>query len=150
MEPKISLIKYWKELPTRDDALAIVYDFLGELSRRSPETANNILFVKDIKKFRKQLHLALMNYLSHILEDDEWSKYENLDLAIEINHPRDLDEDLSRPEFSGSSFNLHVGEEISVQIGMKGEIIPVRVFFTLVEEDNLYYLRYHKICLDER
>jgi hypothetical protein len=64
---------------------------------------------------------------------------------MEIDNPYTMDEDLIRPEFSGNQFVLGKNESFSLFLGLKGYITSIRVHFILVEEDELFYLRLHRL-----
>jgi hypothetical protein len=139
--PDYSVLEFWKELPDRDEVLERVYNFLKKLSRKIPDEAVNIVMVGDMKQFLDSLHTALKATLSHIVDDEEFYDYESKNLSLEIDDPFEMDERHIEPEFSGKAYTLGKGEAMSVKIGLKGNVTPVRVHFELIEHDELYYLR---------
>jgi hypothetical protein len=136
---------YWKKLPNRDQALDLVYEFLRALSQKDTKHAEELILVKDMQYFQRALHDSLLQYLEMVIEDDDWTDYEGRNLALEIDDPAKLDEDLTMPEFSGKHFDLIKDETVSVQIGLRETVTPIRLHFALAESDELYYLKLQRI-----
>ena len=136
---------YWKKLPDRDEALELIYSFLRALSAKDPKRAEELILVKDMQYFQRALHDSLLQYLEMVIEDDDWTDYEGKNLALEIDDPAKLDEDLTMPEFSGKHFDLVKDESVSIQIGMRETVTPIRLHFALAESDELYYLKLQRI-----
>jgi hypothetical protein len=139
---------FWKKNPSRDDALELIYNFLRAIKRKDDKEAVRLIAVKDMSFFIKVLHDSLLQYLDLVIEDDQWDDFEGKNLAYEIDDPADVDEDLSLPKFSGKTFELSSGEEISVQISLQGRITPIRLHFVLAEADSLYFLRLQRITAE--
>jgi hypothetical protein len=135
----------WKTLPDRDDALVIIYGFIRAMHENNLQKAAGLVLVKDLDAFEKALHDSLMAYLNMVIEDEDWKAYETKNLAFEVDDPIELDEDLMIPEFSGKQFVLSTDEKISVQVGMRGQVTPIRIHFILQENDELYYLKLQRI-----
>jgi hypothetical protein len=136
---------FWKSLPDRDDALVIIYSFIRAMHEKNPEKAAGLAIVKDMELFQNALHESLMAYLNMVVEDENWEEYLTKNLAFEVDDPIDLDEDLMIPEFSGKQFVLNTDEKISIQVGMRGQVTPIRIHFTIQENDELYYLKLQRI-----
>jgi hypothetical protein len=136
---------YWKMLPDRDEALEKIYAFIRFLHEHDPEKAAGMVMVRDMDYFQKVLHDSLMAYLHMVIEDEDWAEYENKNLALEVDDPAELDEDLMLPEFSGKHFVIDKNEKISVQVGLRGQVTPIRLHFGIQENDGLYYLRLQSI-----
>ncbi|MGZ5243455.1 MAG: hypothetical protein ACXWDO_02530 [Bacteroidia bacterium] len=136
---------FWKKNPNRDDALELVYNFLRALKRKDDKEAAKLLSVKDMSFFIKALHDSLLQYLDLVIEDEEWEEFESKNLAYEVDDPSDLDEDLTLPQFSGKTFELAKGEELSVQVGLHGRVTPIRLHFAVAEADALYFIRLQRI-----
>jgi hypothetical protein len=138
-------VHFWKALPNRDEVLEVAYNFLKELSEKHPEKAASIIMVKDMEKFLASLDDSMKQFLSLAIEDVDWDDLSGKDLSMEIDNPYTMDEDLIRPEFSGNQFVLGKNESFSLFLGLKGYITSIRVHFILVEEDELFYLRLHRL-----
>ena len=136
---------YWDKLPDRDEALETVYRFLRAISQKDTETAKGLVLVKDMAFFERSLHDSLLTYLDMVLEDEQWEEFEDKNLVYEIDDPSTVDEDLSLPEFSGKQFELAKDETISVQLGMHGQITPIRVHFGLGEYNGKYFIKIQRI-----
>lgn len=136
---------YWKKLPNRDQALELVYAFLKALSTKNTLQAEKLILVKDMQFFQRALHDSLLQYLDMVIEDDDWTEYEGKNLALEIDDPAILDEDLTMPEFSGKQFDLAKDESVSIQIGLRETVTPIRLHFAVAESDELYYLKLQRI-----
>jgi hypothetical protein len=136
---------YWKMLPDRDEALEVIYRFIRFIHEGAQEKAGGMVVVRDMDYFIKTLHDSLMAYLHMVIEDEDWSVYENKNLAFEIDDPADLDEDLMMPEFSGKHFVVDADEKISVQVGLRGQVTPIRLHFGIQEHDGLYYIKLQSI-----
>ena len=136
---------FWKQLPDRDAALERVYDFIKAVKAHDLKTAASLVMVRDMGEFIDAFHNALHLYLNSIIEDEQWNDYEGRNLSFEIEDPGYFDETLTQPEFSGKHFDLGLNESISIKVGLLKEVTPVRLHFTLAEEDELYYLRLNKI-----
>src|SRR6185437_12509111 len=108
---------YWKTLPDRDEALEVIYGFIRAFHDKRPD----------------------------VIEDLDWDEYIGKNLAYEVEDPSALDEDLMLPEFSGKHFVLDKNEIISVQIGMREQVTPIRLHFALLESDELYYIKLQRI-----
>lgn len=138
-------VHFWKALPNRDEVLDVVYNFLKEISEKHPEKAASIIMVKDMAKFLSALDNSMKQFLSLAIEDVDWDDLSTKDLSMEIDNPFEMDEDLMRPEFSGKQFVLEKNESVSLFLGLKGYITSIRVHFLLIEEDELFYLRLHRL-----
>ncbi|RYD76738.1 MAG: hypothetical protein EOP53_14155 [Sphingobacteriales bacterium] len=143
--PEDTELYFWKKNPNRDDALELVYSFLRNLGLHNDKEAAKLISVKDMGFFTKALHDSLLQYLDLVIEDEEWEEYESKNLAYEVDDPANLDEDLTMPQFSGKTFELEKGEELSVQIGLHGRVTPIRLHFAVAEADALYFLRLQRI-----
>jgi hypothetical protein len=135
----------WPSLPDRDQALDLIYDFLRALNKKETEKAGDLILVKDMDYFLQALHNSLIKYLQMIIEDEDWDKYQTMNLALEIDDPANLKEEETLPEFTGTHFTLAKGEDVSVQIGLRGNVTPIRIHFAVMEADELYFLRLQRI-----
>ncbi len=136
---------FWKKNPNRDDALELVYSFLRAMRRKNDKEAAKLIAVKDMAFFIKVLHDSLLQYLDLVIEDEQWEEFEGKNLAFEVDDPATLDEDLTLPQFSGKTFELTTGEELSVQVGLHGRVTPIRLHFAVAEADALYYIKLQRI-----
>ena len=136
---------YWKTLPDRDEALEVIYGFIRAFHDKRPDVAEALVMVKDMEYFQKVLDESLKAYLAMVIEDLDWDEYIGKNLAYEVEDPSALDEDLMLPEFSGKHFVLDKNEIISVQIGMREQVTPIRLHFALLESDELYYIKLQRI-----
>jgi hypothetical protein len=135
----------WQQLPDRDEALRLVYDFLRSLHLHELKRAGELVLVKDMDYFLEVLHNSLQKYLSMVIEDEDWEKYNGMNLALEIDDPDILKEEDTIPEFSGNQYVLSNNEDVSVQIGLRGQVTPIRVHFAVVCADELYFLKLQRI-----
>jgi len=138
-------LQYWKSLPDRDQVLDRMYNFLKTLAAGNIAKANSMVLVKDINQFMDALHDSLRKYLNLVIEDEQWEQYADSDLIKIIDNPYDLDEDLTQPEFSGKDYVVGVNEDVSVLLSMKGYVTSIRLHFLMVERDELFFLKLHKI-----
>ncbi len=138
-------ISYWKTLPDRDEVLERIYAFIRFMHEHELEKAAGMAMIKDVDYFKNVLHDSLMAYLHMVIEDEDWTAYENKDLAFEVDDPAELDEDLMAPEFSGKHFVVDKEEKISVQVGMRGQVTPITLHFSIEENNELYYLKLQRI-----
>ena len=136
---------YWKTIPDRDDALEKIYSFIRALREKNPAKAGETVMIRDMDFFLKTLHDSLMAYLNMVIEDESWDEYQDKNLAFEVDDPADLDENLMLPEFSGKQFVLTVDETISLQVGMLGQVTPIRLHFIIQESGDLYYIKLQRI-----
>ena len=136
---------YWKTLPDRDEALEVIYAFIRCLHEKDPLKAGTFVMVRDMDFFLKSLHDSFKAYLHMVIEDEDWEEYEEKNLALEIDDPADLDENLMMPEFSGKHFVLERDEKISVQAGLRKQVTPIRLHFSVQENDELYYIKIQRI-----
>jgi hypothetical protein len=147
--PENSKLYHFKSLPDRDEVLQVIYDFLRAMGQHDTSKAGRLILIKDMVHFVKVLHDSLIQYLDLVIEDDQWEEYEGRNMAFEVDDPANLDEDLTQPQFSGRKFTLEQNEVISVQIGLKGRVTPIRLHFALLEADALYYLKLQRITADK-
>jgi hypothetical protein len=147
--PQNSDLFHFHSLPDRDEVLQVIYDFLRAMGKHDTVLASRLVMIKDMPYFVKVLHDSLIQYLDLVIEDDQWEDYEGRNMAFEVDDPAHLDEDLTQPQFSGKKFMLEPNETVSVQIGLKGRVTPIRLHFTLLEADALYYLKLQRITADK-
>jgi hypothetical protein len=138
-------IFYWEALPDRDETLEVIYRFIRSLHEGSPEKAGGLIIVRDMEYFLKALHESLMAYLHMVIEDEDWTAYQEKNLALEVDDPSTLDEDLIMPEFSGKHFVIDKDEKISVAVGLRGQVTPIRLHFGIMEQNGLYYIKLQSI-----
>lgn len=138
-------LHYWKTLPDRDEVLELIYAFIRALHDKNPKQAESFVMVNDMAFFQKVLDESLRAYLNMVIEDQEWDDYLERNLAFEVDDPLVLDEVLMQPEFSGRQFVLSPNETISLQIGMREQVTPIRLHFILLETDELYYIKIQRI-----
>lgn len=124
--------------PNRDEALEKVYDFLAALADQKPEDAERLVLTQHFRYFRWQLDLLLRPYWQEMARE---APDLTRDLAIEISDPHFLNESDTQPFFSSNSFQLSVGERISMCVAICGEAVPVHVNFEVAIADELYFLR---------
>jgi len=138
-------LHYWKTLPDRDEVLELIYAFIRALHDKNPVQAESFVMVNDMAFFEKVLDDSLRAYLNMVIEDQEWDDYLEKNLAFEVEDPSVLDEVLMQPEFSGKQFVLSPNETISLQIGMREQVTPIRLHFILLEADELYFIKIQRI-----
>jgi hypothetical protein len=142
-------IFYWQKLPNRDQALEVIYGFLRALSEKNPAEAAKLVQVKDMKYFLTALHDSLLKHLEMVVEDENWEEYEGKNLSMEIDDPANLDENLTMPEFTGRHFDLGKEEGISVQLGLRSQVTPIRLHFGLSEHgDGTYFIKLQRITAE--
>jgi len=137
----------WENLPTRDEALAKITAFVVALSSKELDKANSIILVKDINVLINKLHDSILSYLDMVIDDEQWYQYEEKNLAYELTNPEEIDEEESKPEFSGKTIVLSENEEVSIQLAVLNAITPIRVHFKLVNDDG-YLLQLFRITAD--
>jgi hypothetical protein len=147
--PANSDLYHFHSLPDRDEVLHRIYDFLRAMGSHDVDKAARLVMVKDKQHFVRVLHDSLIQYLDLVIEDDQWEDYEGRNMAFEVDDPANLDEDLTQPQFSGTHFVLELNEAVSVQVGLKGRVTPIRLHFALVEADALYYLKLQRITAEK-
>ena len=147
MTDEYSNVHYWNSPPDRDEALRVIYRFLKAMSDKRPDEAMTYLLVKDMPYFQQVLHDTILKYLEMIVEDEEFEDFSSRNLALEITDPELLNEDDTTPEFSGRHFVLNTDETVSLYIGINGQVTPIRLHFSLINRDELYYLMLSRITV---
>ncbi|MDZ4838861.1 MAG: hypothetical protein SGJ04_02520 [Bacteroidota bacterium] len=143
----MKIMEKWENLPTRDEALAKITAFVVALSSKELDKANSIILVKDINVLINKLHDSILSYLDMVIDDEQWYQYEEKNLAYELTNPEEIDEEESKPEFSGKTIVLSENEEVSIQLAVLNAITPIRVHFKLVNDDG-YLLQLFRITAD--
>lgn len=129
---------FGKAPPNRDEALETVYDFLRAMAEQKPEEAEALVLAQHFRYFRWQLDLLLRPYWREMASEEP--RLER-DLAIEISDPYFIKEQDTQPQFTSNSFQLTEQEQLSMRVAICGEAVPVYVNFSVVEADELYFLR---------
>jgi len=129
---------FGKQAPNRDRVLEKIYEFMRALSDKDITRASGLVISTSMDEFRFRLDMLLRPYwreMANEVPDPEW------DLSQEISDPHFINEADSRPEFSNSGFDLTENEVISIRVGIKGEVIPVCLNFSISKHDEIYFLR---------
>jgi hypothetical protein len=147
--PQNSDLFHFHSMPDRDEVLQVIYDFLRAMGKHDTALAGRLIMIKDMPYFVRVLHDSLIQYLDLVIEDEQWEDYEGRNMAFEVDDPAELDEDLTQPQFTGNKFMLEPNENVSIQVGLKGRVTPIRLHFALTEADALYYLKLQRITADK-
>lgn len=140
-------MNFWDHLPTRDEALDKIYQFLQLLSQDRPIEAETLVNVGSFQKFRDTLHYYLTDYLLMLVEDSEVFNLPD-DMSIAISDPFEMNEDAIYPVFSGNDFTTQPNERISVYLGYENEATTVKVEFMIYALDKKVFLNVMKVNKD--
>lgn len=129
---------FGKQLPNRDQVLEKVYDFMRALSERDVAQASSLVITSSLDEFRWQLDQLLRPFWREMANENPDPSG---DLSLEISDPHFIKEKDSKPEFSYNNFNLTEDERIAIRVGIKGEVIPVYLNFTVKKHDEIFFLK---------
>ncbi|MEX0967351.1 MAG: hypothetical protein WD077_08940 [Bacteroidia bacterium] len=134
----------WKRLPTRDEVLDRAYFFLQALANKDPEKASEYIVTTSLTDLREEMNKSLQQFVLLNFEDEDMPS-PDADLSLEITDPFDVEEELLFPEFTGNSFEVQLGEVLSLRLCLHGISTEVRIHFVLAESDRLYMLKVQSV-----
>lgn len=140
-------MNFWDHLPTRDEALDKIYEFLQLLSQNRPIEAETLVNVGSFQKFRDTVHYYITDYLLMLVEDSEVFNLPD-DMSVAISDPHEMNEDGIYPVFSGNDFVTQPNERISVYLGYQNEATTVKVEFMIYVLDKKVFLNVMKVNKD--
>ncbi len=129
---------FGKQLPNRDQVLEKIYDFMRALSEKNPDEAEKLVITHSMDEFRWHLDQLLRPYWREMANENPDPAG---DLSLAISDPHFIKEKDSRPEFSNNDFNLSENEKVSIRVAIKGEVIPVYLYFSVQKFDEIFFLK---------
>lgn len=137
----------WDHLPSRDEVLDKIYNFLRLLSQDKVAEAEKLVNVGSMSKFRDTLHYHLSDYSIMVFDDEQYMKLPD-DFSIHISDPDNMDENDVNPRFSGNQMILENNETITVNVGFRNEVLPVSIQFMIYSLEERYLLNLMKVERD--